>query len=101
MKKPILATPQFNHWMRRLKDTRGKARISARIRKVSLGNMGDIKPVGGRVSELRIHTGPGYRVYLTVRTSDVVILLVGGSKRTQDKDIKVARAMARQYQEEP
>lgn len=59
----VFATQQFDDWMGRLKDAQGKSRIAARIRRISLGNMGDIKSVGGGVSELRIHTGPGYRVY--------------------------------------
>ncbi|ASK36561.1 addiction module protein [Alcanivorax sp. N3-2A] len=92
--------PQFDEWLHRLKDAQGKARISARIRRVSLGNIGDIKSVGGRVSELRIHAGPGYRVYLTYRGQEIIILLVGGDKSTQNKDINAAKALAQQYQEE-
>ncbi|MBG14562.1 MAG: type II toxin-antitoxin system RelE/ParE family toxin [Alloalcanivorax venustensis] len=96
----VFATQQFDDWMGRLKDAQGKSRIAARIRRISLGNMGDIKSVGGGVSELRIHTGPGYRVYLTLRGQEVVILLVGGDKSSQSKDIKSAKALAKQYQEE-
>ncbi len=98
--KTILTTPEFDTWLRRLRDKQGKARVNARIRRVALGNLGDIKSVGGGVSELRIHTGPGYRVYLTIRGLEVIILLVGGDKSTQSKDIKAAKALADRYQEE-
>ncbi|KYZ87439.1 addiction module protein [Alcanivorax sp. KX64203] len=98
--KTILTTPEFDAWLRRLRDKQGKARVNARIRRVALGNLGDIKSVGGGVSELRIHTGPGYRVYLTIRGLEVIILLVGGDKSTQSKDIKAAKALADRYQEE-
>ncbi len=69
--------------------------INARIRRLSLGNFGDVKPVGEGVSELRIDYGPGYRVYFTQQGSEVVILLAGGDKRTQDKDIQAAQKLAR------
>ena len=74
----------------------GRARIAARLRRVELGNFGDVKPVGSGVSELRIDYGPGYRVYLTQRGLEVVILLAGGDKRTQSKDIEAAIEMAKQ-----
>jgi putative addiction module killer protein len=72
-----------------------RARITARIRRLSLGNPGDVKPVGGGVSEMRIDWGPGYRVYFARRGDVVVILLCGGDKRTQDRDIRRAIALAR------
>src|SRR5690606_14661822 len=99
--RTILTTPEFDNWLHRLKDRQSKARIAARIRRVSLGNTGDIKSVGGDVSELRIHSGPGYRIYLTFRGLEVIILLVGGDKSTQSKDIRTARILARKYQEAP
>jgi putative addiction module killer protein len=72
-----------------------RARITARIRRLSLGNPGDVKPVGGGVSEMRIDWGPGYRVYFARRGDVVVILLCGSDKRTQDRDIRRAIALAR------
>ena len=69
--------------------------VSIRIRRLSLGNSGDIRPVGDGVSELRIHYGPGYRIYLTTQGDAVVILLAGGDKSSQDKDIRLAKDLAR------
>jgi putative addiction module killer protein len=71
-------------------------RIEARIRRLSLGNFGDVRPVGEGVSEMRIDYGPGYRVYFVQRGAALVILLAGGDKRTQDRDITIARALARE-----
>jgi putative addiction module killer protein len=73
--------------------------IEVRIYRLSLGNAGDVKPIGEGVSELRIDYGPGYRVYLTRRGKALVILLCGGDKRTQNKDIAAAKALARQLKE--
>jgi putative addiction module killer protein len=73
-----------------------RARIDVRIRRLSLGNPGDVRPVGEGVSELRIDYGPGYRVYFVQRGLELVILLAGGDKRTQDRDIQVALELARQ-----
>lgn len=74
-------------------------KIQARIRRVELGNFGDVEPVGEGVSELRVHHGPGYRVYLTRMGVEVVVLLAGGDKSTQVKDIKAALKMARELKE--
>jgi putative addiction module killer protein len=71
-------------------------RIEARIRRLSLGNFGDVRPVGEGVSEMRIDYGPGYRVYFVQRGAALVVLLAGGDKRTQDQDIATARALARE-----
>ena len=71
-------------------------RIQARIRRLSIGNFGDVKSVGQGVSEMRIDYGPGYRVYFAQRRESVVVLLAGGDKRTQDRDIATARAMVRE-----
>jgi putative addiction module killer protein len=92
----IRQTDVFARWLAGLRDDRAQARINARIRRLSLGNPGDVKPVGGGVSEMRIDYGPGYRVYFTQRDATIVILLVGGDKKTQDKDIAAARAIARE-----
>lgn len=91
----VRQTDKYSEWFDALHDTQARARINTRIRRLSLGNPGDVKPVGGGVSELRIDYGPGYRVYFTRRGREVVILLAGGDKRTQDKDIQTAREMAR------
>lgn len=84
----------FDRWMTGLRDTRARARIAARIDRLAMGNPGDVKPVGSGVSELRIDYGPGYRVYFTRRDNELVLLLVGGDKRTQWKDIETARKLA-------
>ena len=94
--KSLQTTDVFDHWYDGLRDRQGRARIAARLRRVELGNFGDVKPVGSGVSELRIDYGPGYRVYLTHRGLEVVILLAGGDKRTQSKDIEAAIEMAKQ-----
>lgn len=81
----------FNLWMRRLRDTRARQRIRARIERVGLGNFGDPKSVGDAVIELRVDYGPGYRVYFGRDGDEVVILLIGGDKRKQDRDISMAK----------
>jgi putative addiction module killer protein len=78
-----------------LRDRQVRVRIDVRIRRLSLGNTGDVRPVGGGVSELRIDYGPGYRIYFVQRGSTLVILLAGGDKRTQDQDIQLALELAR------
>jgi putative addiction module killer protein len=79
-----------------LRDERARARIDVRIKRLALGNAGDVKPVGEGVSELRIDYGPGYRVYFAQRGSEIVLLLCGGDKRTQDRDIREAQSLNRQ-----
>jgi putative addiction module killer protein len=91
----ICKTEFFAKWIDGLKDVRARARILVRIERLAAGNPGDVKPVGERVSELRIDYGPGYRVYYTQRRQSVIILLAGGEKRTQDKDIKTALRLAK------
>jgi putative addiction module killer protein len=90
----VRRTAVFDAWMDNLRDDQAIVRITARIRRLSVGNFGDVKPVGGGVSELRIDHGPGYRVYFVRRGAVVVILLCGGDKSTQDRDIRRARQMA-------
>ena len=90
----IRQTEEFKTWVRGLKDRIAQAVIQARIRRVSAGNFGDAKALGGGIHELRIDSGPGYRVYFTKRGREIVILLCGGSKRTQDGDIADAREIA-------
>ena len=90
----IRTTPEYDAWFASLRDEGARQRINIRIRRVSLGNFGDVKPVGEGVSELRIDYGPGYRVYLVQRGD--VILLCGGDKRTQERDITKAKRMAKE-----
>jgi putative addiction module killer protein len=87
----------FDCWLRELRDIRARARIEARILRLSRGNPGDVKPVGAGVSEMRIDYGPGYRVYFTTRDRLVVLLLCGGDKRTQDADIRRAIEIAKDW----
>lgn len=91
----IRQTEVYADWFANLRDCQARARIDVRIRRLSLGNPGDVRPVGGGVSELRIDYGPGYRVYFVQRGTTLVILLAGGDKRTQDQDIQTALELAR------
>jgi putative addiction module killer protein len=88
-------TEVFVQWIDGLSDQQARARILARIERLAMGNPGDVAPVGEAVSELRIHYGPGYRVYFTRSGKQIVILLAGGDKRTQGKDIKLAIRLAK------
>lgn len=90
----VRQTDHFAKWLRELRDLRAKARIQARIDRLELGNRGDIKPVGEGVAEMRVDFGPGYRLYLVQRGSELIILLAGGDKSTQAKDIRKAIALA-------
>jgi putative addiction module killer protein len=89
----IRQTEVFAAWFARLRDATARARIDARIRRLSVGNPGDVKPVGGGVSEMRIDYGPGYRIYFMQRGQELIILLAGGDKRTQPEDIVRARRL--------
>ena len=91
----IRKTETFAKWIDALRDINARARIQARIARLALGNAGDVKPVGEGISELRISYGPGYRVYFKMIRRSVVILLAGGNKRTQTRDIKTAINLAR------
>lgn len=93
----VLKSATFEAWFNGLRDGQAQARINARIRRLSLGNPGDVKPVGLGVSEMRIDYGPGYRVYYTQLRPVLVLLLCGGDKRTQDADIKRAIAIAKDW----
>ena len=90
----ILTTDTFDTWFASLEDKRAATRIQARIDRAEDGNFGDCSPVGEGVSEMRIHYGPGYRVYFVQRGIELVILLAGGDKSTQSKDIKTALQLA-------
>ena len=91
----IRQTDVYAQWLEKLRDRQAKARIAIRIRRLSLGNPGDVRPVGGGVSELRIDYGPGYRVYFLKQGVALVILLAGGDKSSQADDITKARNLAR------
>jgi putative addiction module killer protein len=92
----IRQTIVYSQWFSGLRDRQARARILARIRRLSLGNPGDVRPVGEGVSELRINYGPGYRVYFAQHGQTLVILLAGGEKHTQDRNIKTALKLARE-----
>jgi putative addiction module killer protein len=95
----IRKTDVFAGWLDGLRDLRARARIQARIERLAAGNPGDLKPVGEGVLELRIDYGPGYRVYFKRRGRTLIILLAGGDKSSQAKDIKVALRLARNLEE--
>jgi putative addiction module killer protein len=91
----IRKTGAFVKWLDGIQDIRARARVLVRIERLSAGNPGDVKPVGEGVSELRIDYGPGYRVYYREQGRKVIVLLTGGDKRSQAKDIKTASRLAR------
>jgi putative addiction module killer protein len=90
----IRKTKVFNNWMAGLRDHQARAKIAVRIDRLARGNPGDVAPVGEGVSELRVHFGPGYRVYFVQHGNAIVILLCGGDKGTQAKDIRAAKKLA-------
>ena len=87
----------YKKWLTDLRDNRAQKRIVARVRRLGLGNPGDVKPVGDGISEMRIHYGPGYRVYYKDTGKEIIILLCGGDKSTQEKDIEMAKEIAADY----
>ena len=98
--KDIRKSDVFDKWLRNLRDRRAVVRIDTRIRRLAKGNPGDVKPAGEGISELRIHYGPGYRVYYKDTGREIIILLCGGDKRTQQDDIAEAKEIAWLYEEE-
>jgi len=94
----VRQTETFARWLQRLKDVKAKGRVLIRIRRLELGNPGDVKPVGEGVSELRIDYGAGYRVYFKQNGPKLVILLAGGDKDSQQKDIESAKMLARELE---
>jgi len=96
----IRTTPVFDAWFTTLRDKQAQVRIETRLFRLSLGNAGDHRHLKGGVSELRIDTGPGYRVYYCLREQTVYVLLCGGDKRTQQADIEAAQAMVEQLKQQ-
>ena len=96
----IVQSPIFSTWLGQLRDDVGKALILRRIIRAELGNFGDCEPVGEGVSEMRVHHGPGYRVYFIRRGATVYVLLCGGNKASQKKDIRLAIKMSRDMKEQ-
>ena len=94
--KQLRQTTHFEHWFQRLRDTVSKGRILARLKMVANGHYGDCKPVGDGVIELRIFAGPGYRLYCSERENEVVLLLIGGDKSSQPRDIERAKQINRE-----
>jgi putative addiction module killer protein len=92
----VRQTEAFSNWLRKLRDLKALARIQIRIRRLSLGNFGDVKSVGDGISELRIDYGPGYRVYFQRTGGLLVLLLIGGTKSTQQSDIAKAKKLAKE-----
>jgi len=95
----IVRSSVFDQWMSGLRDRRAMARIAARIDRLASGNPGDVQPVGDAVSEMRINYGPGYRVYFIQQGKVLVVLLCGGDKSTQERDIRQAKALAGQWKD--
>ncbi len=93
----IIKSTTFDRWLRKLRDPKAKARIQMRIRRLGLGNPGDVQPIGSGLSEMRIDYGPGYRVYYMKSSSIFVVLLCGGDKRTQQTDINKAKQLATEW----
>jgi putative addiction module killer protein len=93
----IRKTVEFDKWIKRLRDAEVRTRINVRIKRLAKGNPGDCAPIGGGLSEMRVHYGPGYRVYYKDAGKEIIILLCGGDKSTQDSDIKKAKQIAAFY----
>ncbi|MDD0975228.1 type II toxin-antitoxin system RelE/ParE family toxin [Pseudomonas fontis] len=92
----IEQTQRFRSWLEGMRDLRAKIAIGRRLERASVGNLGDVRCIGEGVSEMRLDTGPGYRVYFTVRTGVVIVLLAGGDKSSQAADIRLARSLAKE-----
>ena len=93
----VLLTPGFERWLRRLRDKQATARINIRLRNALQGNFGDTQSLGDGISEMRIHYGPGYRLYFIRKGAAVIVLLCGGDKNSQQRDIRRARQLAQEW----
>lgn len=96
----IKQTNYFSKWLIKLKDTQGKVAVLRRVERMKLGNFGDYKSVGNNINELRISTGPGYRVYYTKKNDEIIVLLIGGDKSSQSDDIKKANEILKELNNE-
>ena len=99
MKYDLLFSVEYRTWLARLRDDIAKAAIVTRLARLESGNFGDVRSVGEGVSELRIHYGPGYRVYFQIRGRQIILLLWGGDKSSQQRDIQRAKAIAKDWSE--
>ena len=97
----VVRSSTFDRWLRKLKDRRAAARVLVRVQRLAAGNPGDVKPVGGGISELRIDYGPGYRVYYLREGDRLILLLCGGDKSSQTADIATAHEIAHQWRTNP
>jgi putative addiction module killer protein len=98
--KEVIHSDEFDRWLQKLHDSRAKFRIYKRIERLAKGNPGDVEPAGDGISEMREDYGPGYRVYYKETKKEIIILLCGGDKRTQQADIIKAKKIAKRYEEE-
>jgi putative addiction module killer protein len=96
----IETTPSFDKWLKKLRDRKAVLAVTSRLDRAILGNFGDVSPVGGGISEMRIFVGPGYRLYYVIRDGRIILLLCGGNKSTQERDIKKAKEMVKQLGEQ-
>jgi len=92
----IETTSAFDKWLKKLRDRKAVLAVAARLDRAKLGNFGDVKSVGSEVNEMRIFVGPGYRLYYVIRDGRIILLLCGGNKSTQERDIKKAKTMVKQ-----
>jgi putative addiction module killer protein len=91
----IETTATFDKWLKKLRDRQAVLAIASRLDRAKVGNFGDVAPVGGSISEMRIFVGPGYRLYYMIRDGRIILMLCGGDKSTQAKDIKKAKKMTK------
>ncbi len=96
----IETTPSFDKWLKKLRDRKAVLAVAARLDRARLGNFGDVAPMGSGISEMRIFVGQGYRLYYVIRDGRIILLLCGGNKSTQGRDIKKAKEMAKQLGEQ-
>jgi putative addiction module killer protein len=99
MRYEIEKTAEFNQWLKKLKDRQALLAISSRLTRIVLGNFGDAKPVGNDIHELWLFIGPGYRMYYTIKDDIIIVLLIGGDKSSQEKDIRKAKELAKALRE--
>ncbi|XCN73125.1 MAG: type II toxin-antitoxin system RelE/ParE family toxin [Candidatus Electrothrix aestuarii] len=96
----IETTAAFDKWLKKLRDRKAVLAVAARLDRARLGNFGDVKSVGSEINEMRIFAGPGYRLYYVIRDGRIILLLCGGNKSTQDRDIRKAKDMVKKLGEE-